>query len=441
MARTQKETESRFASRRRRLLSRIKGEAVLIAAAPLQVSSRDLHFPYRQDSDFLYFTGINEPDAALLLLGSRKGPRSVLFLRDSDAQAEQWGDSRIGLRRAKRRHQVDEVRDIASLSAALPKLLRDAAALHYAPGCNASVDSLVWSIFRTTVGPRMNFPRALIDSRMLTSEMRIVKDREEIRTLRHVTEITAKAFAELMRQVKSLKSERHAADTLEAIFSRLGAEGPSFQTIVASGKNATILHHRPSFQPLWRRELVLIDAGASFRGYAADITRTIPVSGKFSTAQADVYDVVHRALQKATEKCGPNASLDEVHQVCVRAITRGLIDLGVLRGSVAKLVSAEAYKPYFMHRTSHWLGLDVHDISPIYMDEYVVPPSTRPFEPGNVFTIEPGLYFSANDETVPKALRGIGIRLEDDILITKTGHDVLTKDLPSRREEIEALMS
>lgn len=433
--------ESRYANRRKKIIKQIKGEAAVFYSAPECTLSRDQFHPYRQNSDFLYLTGIKEPHAALVLLGSTRGPRSILFLRERNPTQERWTGELIGLKRAKRRFHIDEVRPISEFASSLPKLLTHSRVLHYAPGSNPESDSCIWKLFQSQVSPRFNFPHTLKDSRLLTSELRMVKDREEIRTIRHVSDITSQAFLDFIPDLRTVKSEKHGVRVLESHFARLGAEGVAFPTIIASGRNATVLHHEPRFQPLWKRELVLIDAGALFNGYAADLSRTLPVSGVFSQPQADVYEVVHSALRDSLNAAKPGSTLDAIHRAAVRTITSGLVDLGLLHGSTSQLIEKEAYKPYYMHRTSHWLGIDVHDISSIYCDEYLVPPLTRPLVPGNVITVEPGLYFDPKDKSLLTEFRGIGVRIEEDVLITSSGCEILTARMPTDREEIETLMA
>ena len=433
--------EAPYASRRKEVLKKIKGEAALFPAAPEQTRSRDQRQPYRQNSDFYYLTGFNEPEAALLLLGGNKGPRSVLFLRERDPQREQWTSEIVGLRRAKRRFDVDEVRDIRLLKENFPELIAQSKVLHYPPGIDLALDRDVFALFQTPLGPRLEAPHTLKDARLLTGEMRAVKDKHETAILRHAADITVQAFLDFLPLLREMRSEKHAAQALDTQFARLGADGPAFPTIVASGKNATFLHHEPKFQPLWKRELVLIDAGASFNGYAADMTRTLPVSGSFSDIQAQAYDIIYAALQQALAQAKPGGTLEMMHDAAVQALTAGLVDLGVLRGSVSRLVQSGAYRPYFMHRIGHWLGLDVHDLAPIYRDGVLLPPFSRPLAAGNALTVEPGLYFDPHDQTLPAPLRGLGIRIEEDVYITNTGHEVLTGRMPSKREDVEALMA
>lgn len=432
--------EAVFERRRKKLLRLIKGEAALFVSSNECTETRDQHYSFRQDSDLLYLTGIDEPQVALLLRGTTQGPRSVLFLRERHPEMERWVGETLGVSRAKRRHSFDEVRPISELSSKLNSLVEHSQVLHYSAGINTSTDHLVWGRYQTSVGPRLGFPHTIRDARLLTSELRVKKSREEIQSIRHACEISARSLKTLASLLPEVKSERHAARVLEAEFARYGAPRPSFHTIVASGKNATVLHHSPSSQPLWKSELVLVDSGVSFNGYASDITRVFPTSGSFTKPQAEVYDAVHEAVLAGLELSGPGSDLDKIHDAAVRVLTKALIRMGVISGPLKKALAEKSYRPYFMHRTSHWLGLDVHDIAPIYCEEYLIPPYARPLEPGNVFTIEPGLYFDPKDKTVPKEYRGIGVRLEEDVAITSSGHNVLTSSMPIAREEIESLV-
>ncbi len=430
-----------YHNRRKRIIRQLKGAAAIFAA-PLDSGRGDDGYLPGGNKDLFYLTGFSEPDTVLILLGNSRGPRSVLFLRDRDAQDERWHGERLGIKRARRLFAVDEIRDISRLRTDLPEMLSSSHTLYYAPGSNPRLDSVVWNMFRQPGAPRVNGPNALIDSRVLTSEMRFIKDRDEIRAIQHACDITSRALLWLIPRTREFASERHAAQLLESQFARLGAHGVAFPTIAASGRNATVLHHRPRLQPLWRRELVMFDCGASFQGYASDVTRTYPASGRFSQPQADVYDVVLAAHDRVIERARPGVTLDELHQVATRTIVKGLVDLGILRGSPGAHFDRGTYRPYFMHRIAHWLGLDVHDIAPVSVPgdpRMVVPSMLRPVVPGCVFTVEPGLYFDPKDESVPVAFRGIGIRIEDDVLITNEGATVLTSSVPTARADIENL--
>ncbi len=427
--------QSILSSRRRKIRKSIMGDAALFMGNPEVVASRDVYHPYRQNSDFFYLTGIEEPGCALLILGNNKGPRSILFLRDRDESIEQWVGERIGISRAKRRYGFDEVKDINEIEETLLEYIKTQHKLYYALGSDDSIDAFISEALKTSVGPNPNFPVTLSDSRVLTSPLRLIKDKREIKCIRHAANITAHSFMDLVPQLKKVSSEIHAARLIEANFAKYGGPRLAFPTIVASGKNATCLHHSPSLQPLWQRELVLIDAGASFQGYAADITRTFPVLGKFTTPQAEIYDLVHFALTAAINRAKKGSTLTHIHDTVVRTLTRGLVELGILEGTVQDLIKNEEYKRFFMHGSGHWLGLDVHDIAP------AVPKKQLKFVPGHVFTIEPGLYFNPKDKSIPKEYRGIGIRLEEDVLITEKGNSVLSQTLPIARDDIEQLMS
>lgn len=438
--------EAIYLSRRMKFLKLIRGELAIFVTPPEVNRSRDQVYPYDTASDFFYLTGFAEPRAILVLCGLPQGPRSLLYLQERDALHERWNGERLGLKRARKRFRVDEVRDIVNFEADLSKLLLNTHVLHYTPGIHAHYDQVIWKEFSSTVAPRFQRPNIFKDARLITSEMRFVKDKFEIQSLRHAADITARGFLQFLPHAREMTSERHAAETLESVFAKLGAHGLAFATIVASGRNATTLHHQPGHQPLWKRELVLVDAGASYRGYAGDITRTFPVNGKFTSPQAEIYDLVESAVTVGTSKAKPNSTLDDIHEAVVKHLTKGLIDLRLLKGTVSEVISSGGYKKYFMHRTGHWLGLDVHDISPITLTNSAgttlyAPASIRPLVPGNAFTIEPGLYFDPRDPSIPEKYRGIGIRVEEDILITPTDCEVLTSSLPRKRTEIEELLA
>lgn len=434
--------EKIFAQRRMRFLRQIKGEAAIFCSPPPSIMTRDQYYPFRQNSDLLYLTGIEEPEVVLVLLGSSRGARSVLFLRERDAVAEMWGDPRIGLRRAKRAFQVDEVKNIDSLEKELKELLKGIEILHYSLGSSPRLDRFVTELLSSSVGPRAGFPQNLKDPRIVTSEMRFIKDREEIALLKHAVDITAGALLKVAPHLRSAKSELHAARMIECEMAELGAERTAFETIVASGKNATVLHHRPTLQPLWRAEPVLIDCGASYRCYSGDITRVFPPSGGLMGPARDIYLLVHRALSAAKQRAQVGATLSEMHDSAVTALIRGLHELKILRGKPTDSFSSKAYLRFFPHRIGHWLGIDVHDISPLFpkRNGHNETAWERPLEPGVACTVEPGLYFHPEDEKVPKRFRGIGIRLEDSVLITESGVDVLSKRAPLELSEVEAMV-
>jgi len=430
--------ERTFAQRRAKLIKSIKGEAVLFASSPQAHLSRDQHYAYRANTDILYLTGIEEPEIFLLLLGSSSGVRSVLFCRERDAVQELWQGERIGLKRAKRLFQVDEVRDIANFEKDFRELVKPFDSLHYALGSNSRSDKFILDLLKTHVGPRAGAPSTLKDSRLITAAMRFVKDKEEILSLRHAGNITAQALIRIAPVLKHAKSELHAAKQLETIFAELGSQHTGFQTIVASGKNATELHHLPTLQPLWKNEPVLIDCGATYHGYSGDITRVFAVQGGFSAATKEIYQLVYGALEAGKKQVRPGSSLAAVHKAAVSHLVSGLVSLKILKGSESSIIESGRFKPYFPHRIGHWLGLDVHDASPLYEKRPGIVDSAweKPLVPGNALTVEPGLYFHELDERVPKRFRGIGIRLEDSLLVNSSGSEILSKGISSKLDDV-----
>ena len=436
-----KNTELFFHKRRKNFLNRIKGEVAIFPSSESKVFTRDQHYPYKQNSDLFYLTGIEEENCILVLSGLKTGPRSILYLEDVDLVKAKWGKSALGLKKAKKKYQVDEVRDYKDFSKDIKTIVEYSQLLHYALGTHSKIDNIVIETIKTDYGPSIIKPCMLHDSRLITGIMRLKKEKEEILNIKHACEITSKSVYDIANRISTFKSEKHAAKSLEANFMALGAGEVAFNTIVASGKNATVLHHEPTYQPLWKADLVLIDSGASYKSYCSDMTRSIPVSGKFNSYQAEIYDLVYKAYLKARDKAVPGRTLYEVHKTAVSCLTSGLIELGLLEGNKKDLIKEQSYKKFYMHNTSHWLGLDVHDIAPITYKSEVLHPHTRPLEQGNVITIEPGLYLDANDKSIKKEYRGIGIRLEDTILITKTSNKALTDYMPMKREDIEEMMN
>lgn len=433
--------ETRFYHRRSLLQKRIGNGAAIIPSSVETKKSRDQRHHFRQDSNFFYLTGFSEPNSALLLLGGKRGPRSVIFLRERDPLKERYEGEHLGLTRAKRRFKIDEVRNIENLENDLTGLLKDHATLHYVPAVNPEVDSVVWRIFCRQSDPSSRFPYQLKDLRAELHQMRAVKDSYEINCIKRAIEITIDAFVKLASDLPSLKSEAHAAKLLEQYFTEFGASSLGFDTIVASGKNATTLHHSPLLSPILKQKLVLIDAGAEFNGYSADISRTFPVSGKFSTAEKEIYNLVLAALETAQKRVHPQATANSIHLAAVKEITKGLIDLKIIKDKDWQTAfTGEKYKPYFMHRTSHFLGLDVHDPPPPQLDGSITHSEPLRLQPGHVITVEPGLYFDSRDMSIPRHFRGIGIRLENDVLVTPHGGSVLTSRLPVSLSDVEELL-
>lgn len=432
--------ENRLASRRKKFLQHIKNEIAIIPASPERHMTRDQNYTYVPNSDFYYLTGFEETNA-ILVLRNTSGIKSILYVKDRNPEEERWTGERLGIRRARRRFKVDDIRPIETFEADLPKLLHGCNAIQYAPGTHDQVDRLIWSYLSLHAAPQFNRPAVLKDVRLVTSQMRLVKDKEEIGFLKRASEITARALKELAVHIPEMKNEKHCAQSLESLFAKYGGQGTAFETIVASGNNATVLHHHPSFTPIWKRDLLLIDCGTKFKNYSGDITRVFPVSGTFTSIQAEVYDAVREAVAEALTKSYSGYCLDDIHQAATKSLCKSLVDLGVIKGNPSHVFARGLYRPYYMHRTGHWLGIDVHDIAPQQLNKEAVPSFLLPLSPGMAFTIEPGLYFPDADTSIHKELRGIGIRLEENVVITSKGHDILSKDIPIERKEIEGLFS
>jgi len=431
-----------YRRRRRRLLEAVgKNGVALLAAAPERVRNRDVHYPYRQDSDFTYLTGFSEPDAVLVLVPKRKQGEVVLFCRPRDEAKEIWDGPRAGIEGAVERYGADEAHPIEALNDELPKLLENRERLYYPLATDSELDLLVmdWlQAVRSKARSGVRAPSELIAIDRLLHEQRLVKSKAEIKAMRRAARISAEAHRRLMRHCRPSQWEYE----LEAEFVRAcAARGGRFQAyppIVGGGANACVLHYVDNGHRLQDGDLVLVDAGCELDGYASDITRTFPVNGRFSEPQRELYELVLSAQRAAIAKVIPGNRWNDPHDAAVRTIVKGLVELGILAGgkkAVRKLVKEEKYKPYFMHRTGHWLGMDVHDVG-----DYKQDGKWRRLEPGMVLTVEPGLYISGENREAPKRYRNIGIRIEDDVAVTADGNQVLSSDAPKTVEEIETWM-
>ena len=434
-----------FAERRQQLLESMGPDAVAIfVGSGLATRSADTEFPFRQDSDFWYLTGFDHPDA-VAILSTREGPDFTLFVQPRDRAAETWTGYRPGLEGAKADYDADDAHPRADFLEKLPDLLRGAARIYHTLGRNTEIDARIVSlqdeIRRQSRGGVLPAD-CLIDPRLLVHEMRLFKSAAEIELMQRAADISFEAHhgAALLAQPGRMEYELEAE--LGRVFRARGGSGPAYGSIVGGGKNATILHYIRNDQPLVEGEVVLIDAGVEFAGYASDVTRTYPVGGRFSPAARDLYQVVLNAQLASLEVSKPGATLPEVHAASVRTLTEGMVELGILSGNVDELIQTEKYRPYYMHGTSHWLGLDVHDVG-AYVSKSAgsagqenAPP--RPLEPGMAYTIEPGLYIAADDPDAPDAFKGIGIRIEDDVVITQDGVLNLTREIPKSVDDIEA---
>jgi Xaa-Pro aminopeptidase len=427
---------SLYAARRARLAAQMGEGVALVATAPERVRNRDSHYPYRFDSYFYYLTGFVEPDAVLVVVAG-KTPRSILFCRNKDAEREVWDGFRYGPEAAREVFGLDEAHPVASLDEALPKLLENQPALHYPVGADADWDARVmrWlNAVRARSRAGVTAPARLQDVRVLLDDMRLLKDAHEVGVMRRAARIAAAAHRRAMQAAQPGRMEYEIEAELLHEFRRNGAQFPAYSPIVASGANACVLHYVANDARLGKGELLLIDAGCELDGYASDITRTFPVDGRFSGAQRSVYELVLAAQAAALSAVRAGAAWNEPHDAAVRVLAQGMLDLKLLAGSLDEVLEKETYKRFYMHRTGHWLGLDVHDAG-----EYKRAGDWRKLEPGMALTVEPGLYIRAADD-VPEALRGIGVRIEDDVVVTDGGCEVITAEAPKRVDDIEALM-
>ncbi|HHW4679237.1 MAG TPA: aminopeptidase P N-terminal domain-containing protein [Xylella sp.] len=426
--------------RRRRQLMKIVGEQgiVVLPAAPERVRSRDTHYPYRQDSDFWYLCGFPEPDAVLILIPGRSHGQVVLFCRDRDPEREVWDGPRAGYDGAIEHYGVDDAYPIDDLDEILPGFLEGRRRIYYYFGRDVEFDLRLigWvNRVREQVRHAMDSPHEFVDLGLLLHEQRLFKSCDEIALLQCAADISVEAHWNVLRYAHPNVPEYVLQAEVERVF-RAADSCPAYPSIVAAGANACVLHYHANAECIRDGDLVLIDAGAEYRGYAADITRTFPVNGRFSSAQRVLYDLVGAAHSAALAHARPGLPYEAGHFAAVETLTEGLLQLGLLHGTLEQNLADHGYKRFYRHKTGHWLGLDVHDVG-----EYRIDSQSRLLEPGMVFTIEPGLYISKDDTTVQPKWRGIGIRTEDDVLITEDGHRVLTDALPRSADEIEAKMA
>jgi len=424
------------AGRRARLAQLMQRGIAVVPTAPESTRNRDSHYPYRYDSYFYYLTGFPEPQAVLVLIAGDPG-RSLLFCRDKDAEREIWDGFRYGIDQARAEFHFDESHSISEFDTLLPKLLADQPVLHCHLGSDTSWDERVLKALTTVRAQSrtgVTAPASIYDVRALLDEMRLFKDAHEVDIMRRAAQISAGAHRRAMGAVKPGRAEYEIEAELLHEFRRRGAQAPAYTPIVAGGANACVLHYVSNDAVLNAGDLLLVDAGCELDGYAADITRTYPVSGRFTPVQRDVYQMVLAAQAAAIAAVHPGAAWVAPHDAALRVLAQGLIDFGLCQGSADKVIEAGDYKRFYMHRTGHWLGLDVHDAG-----DYKRDGQWRELKPGMVLTVEPGCYIRGDD--VPPRFANIGIRIEDDVLVTATGNEVLTRDAPKTVADIEALMN
>ena len=433
-------SERKAFSRRRKQLMQAAGDGaiLILPAAPERIRSRDTHYPYRQDSDFWYLTGCDEPEAVLALVPGRKHGEAILFCRERDAEREGWDGPRLGPDGAVDVLGMDDAYPISDIDDILPGLLEGRRRVHYHLGRDADFDlKLIGWLNRVRAQSRQGAqpPQEFLELGHLLDEMRLFKSADEIKLMQRAADISVEAHRAAMRAAKPGIHEYALQAEIERVF-RMHDAQPAYASIVGAGANACVLHYRSNNAKARDGELVLVDAGAEYRGYAADITRTFPVNGRFTKEQRALHDLVCTAQAAALAQAKPGAVYEAGHDAAVTALTEGLLSLGLLNGTLDTAIANGDYRRFYRHKTGHWLGLDVHDVG-----EYRIDGESRLLEPGMVFTIEPGLYIPANDAEVPAKWRGIGIRIEDDVLITTDGHRVLTDALERSAYEIERLMS
>lgn len=424
-----------YVLRRARLAATLGDGIAIVATAPEVPRNRDSHYPYRHDSYFYWLTGFNEPEAVVVQVGGAE-PQSILFCRNKDESREIWDGFRHGPESAAKDFGFDAAYSITELDAKLPELMGNRERLAYAVGDNPAWDARVigWlNAVRAKSRQGIMSPGEIVDVRHALDEMRLIKDAHELGLMRRAAEISTGAHRAAMRATRPGGHEYEVEAELLSAFRRGGAEAPAYNSIVASGANACVLHYVFNNKPLRDGDLLLIDAAAEFGSYAADITRTFPVNGRFTAAQKDAYEVVLAAQIAAIDTVRPGSDWNAPHDAAVRVLTQGMVDLKLLKGSVDGLIEASAYTRFYMHKTGHWLGLDVHDAG-----EYKIDGAWRPLQAGMTLTVEPGLYIRPADD-IPEALWNIGIRIEDDVVVTESGCEVMTTP-PKTVAEIEAWM-
>jgi len=428
-----------FQRRRRELMEQMEPNSIaILAAAPERTRNRDVEHPYRQDSDFWYLSGFPEAEAVMVLLPGREHGEYVLFCRERDRAREIWNGYRAGPEGAVAEYGADDAFPINDIDDILPGLVEGRERVYYDLGRDAGFDTRLmgWvNTIRELVRTGAQPPGEFVALSHLLHDMRLFKSQAEAELMRDAAQISAGAHVRAMQAVRPGMFEYQLEAEYLHEFMRHGARSPAYPSIVGGGANGCILHYIENSAPLKDGDLVLVDAGCELQNYASDITRTFPVNGKFSGEQRALYELVLASQYAAIEATHTGNHWNVPHETVVRILTEGLVDLGLLAGNPDDLIEEQAYQRFFMHRTGHWLGLDVHDVG-----DYRVGGEWRQLEPGMTLTVEPGLYIAPDDDTVEERWRGIGIRIEDDVLVTNEGCDVLTRDVPKAIDDIEALM-
>ncbi|MEZ4371623.1 MAG: aminopeptidase P N-terminal domain-containing protein [Polyangiaceae bacterium] len=425
--------QSTYRERRRRVLEAISPGVLVLPSAPVAIRNNDVEHEYRQDSDFFYLSGFDEQESVLVLSSEREQPYH-LFVRKRDPEREVWDGPRAGVDGAKADFGADHAYEIGTLEVELPKLL-ETERVYYAFGRDPAFDRIMFAAIasvkaRAKLGVR--YPLELIDPSKVLHKMRLLKSGEELTLMTKALDITREAHVAAMAAAEPGKYEYEVESVLNGVFRRRGSERPAYGSIVGSGPNATVLHYRKNDRQMQDGDLLLIDAGCEYGYYASDITRTFPVSGTFTPAQRKIYELVLEAQFASIRATRPGATLDDVHKASVEVLARGMVELGFIEGPVSEAIKDLRYRKYYMHKTSHYLGMDVHDVGPYFENG-----KARPLQAGSVITVEPGMYIPA-DADVPEEYRGIGVRIEDDVLVTDKGQRVLSASIPKTVDEVEA---
>lgn len=410
----------------------------IIPSARETPRSNDTHYRFRQDSDFLYLTGFDEPDSIAVIAPGRE-QKYTLFVRPRDPAQEIWVGRRAGVEGAKSDYGADEAFPVAEFEEKLLDILDGAKVLYYRFGVNEGMDKQIISKLasvRTLNRKPIQVPQTIIDPATIVHEMRVIKSDEEIELMQTAADIAAEAHVEAMKAVRPGMKEYEVEALIEQIFRRRGAAGPAYTSIVGAGANATVLHYINNDGELRDGELLLVDAGAEYKGYASDITRTFPINGRYSQGQREIYDLVLKAQVACVDMVRPGTTHEQLKQHSIEVLTEGMVELGLLKGKPEDLIKEKKYEQFYMHGLGHMLGIDVHDVGVYYHDK-----QSRSLEPGVVMTVEPGIYVSPDTKDVPEKYLGIGVRIEDDVLCTNNGPRVLTTKVPKQAEEIEALMA
>jgi Xaa-Pro aminopeptidase len=436
-----REEPSMFAERRSLFFSRLRDASAVFFAAPETIRNNDVHNDYRQDSDFYYLTGFEEPESVLVVSPQKDpGNQIVLFLRTRDPEREIWDGERVGVERAVEVLGVDKAFPIEALAEVLPGYLEGARRVYYEMGREGHGENdrgMLSAIAAARRARRQgtDTPGDMLDPAGVIHEMRLRKGPEEIESMRKAAMLTGQSHRKAMAMTRAGLREYQISAAIEFEWTMAGSVRHAYPAIVGSGPNACVLHYRAGERKMQDGELVLVDAGCEVDYYACDVTRTWPVSGRFSTEQRTIYEIVLRAQEAAIGYCRVGIPFEVIHNKATRVLVEGLVEIGLLEGEIDDIIRDESFKRFYMHRTCHWLGMDVHDVGAYYLGG-----TSRALEPGMVLTVEPGIYISPTDTEVPEAFRGIGVRIEDDVLITVDGPDVLTAEIPKQVADIEAIV-